>query len=985
VTVAQGPTRDDVFISYAREDTAFADRLCAALVDRGKGVWIDVEDIRAGASDWRANVWAGIEGAKVMVFVLTPDSLESVVCAEELARADELNKRIVPVLHRSVDDSRVPPALARPNWILARAEDDPGAAIDALVAAIELDEPWVEQHARFTQRTTEWLRHDRDASYLLRGSDLGAAERWLDDEAEHHERPTADQIAYITAGRRAAARRQRVLLASSGLALAVTTALAIVALVLAATARDRERTARAQAAAAQSIAALDRDPEESLRDALDAVAIRDDEPEARFALRRAVAAASWMALLRAAPRSGDDRAAPLTDAELAPDGRLVATGDEDGGVALWNLRTRRGIALAGHEDAINTVVFSPDSRSLVTASEDGTARIWDARTGRAGRVLDARSGGVWSATYGAGGRLVATATSAGAQIWDPAKGTVVARLPGSGEFRGTIHMSLDGRRALTPAGDDATLWNVATQRPVATLRGNGRDALDFTLFSAGGRRILTRDDAGELSVWASSNGRRIARLPRRSGSIGDLDISADGRRVVTAGADGVAEIRLVAAPRRVVRLDNGEAVTSVQFDPAGRHVVTADDVGVARVWSTTSGRMVQELRGHTTAIRRARFSADGSRVLTASDDGSARVWRARPRTPDDPRWRAADSTSFSPDSRRVLVVHEGRRGVWDTATGEVVTLDGGIYHPIDRLAWPCGRAAGCSPWSPDGRFVAGADALGGAVVWDAATGAPRRLGTPSGSVIGAAFSADGRRVVVVDGERPKARIWSLAPPRREGLVPSGQGEVLQSAQFVAGPLRVLTVDVLGRAQVSDPRTRASAALPGMTLPIAATASPDGRQLAIGTSDGMLNVFADARRAPRSRSATPGQRVNALAYDPSGATIATGGQKGTRIWDARTLASSTLQAPGGAVTSVQFSPDGGLVLIASGSVRRLWDRDLRRVVLELPRVRAAGAELSPDATKLVLAGAAQLEVRECAACARLDELVRRARSLLPRGS
>ena len=978
--------RDDVFVSYAREDTAFVDRLSRGLAERGKGVWIDVEDIRAGASDWRATVWAGIEGAKVMVFVLTPDSLASSVCAEELGRAVELNKRIIPVLHRTVDDERVPPALARPNWIAMRAQDDLDAAIGALVDAVEIDEAWVEQHARFTQRTTEWLRHDRDASYLLRGSDLVAAERWLDDQGAHRERPTADQLAYITAGRRAAARRQRTLLGASGLALAVTTALAIVALVLAATARDRERVANARALAAQAIAALDRDPEESLRRALDAVAIRDDEPEARFALRRAVAVVSWTALLRGAPRAGDDRAAPLLDAEFAPDGERAASGDQDGGVRLWNLRTRRGIALRGHEAAVNTVVFSPDSRSLVTASDDGTARTWDARSGRAGPVLRTGSGAVWSATYGAGGRLVATATDGGAQIWDAASGARVATLPGSGEHRGTIRLSVDGRHALTPAGDDAALWDVATRERVATLRGDGRDGLDFALFSRDGRRILTRDDAGDMSVWATAGGRRIARLPRRSGSITDLDISADGRRVVTAGADGRAEVREVAAPRRVVTLRNGEALTSVQFDPGGRHVVTADDDSVARVWSVASGRVVQELRGHTATVQRARFSADGRRVVTASDDGSARVWPARPRTPADPRWRAADSTTFGPDSRHVLIVDDGRRGVWDTATGKVVDLQGGIYHPLDRLDWPCGRAAGCSPWSPDGRLVAGADGGGGAVVWDAAGGAvQRRLGKPSGSVIGAAFSADGRRVVVVDGERPKARIWSLAPLRREGTLPGTPGEVLRSAQFVPDPPRVLTVDVLGRAQIAPVGGGASVTLPGMTLPVAAAASPAGGQLAIGTSAGVMSVFDDARRRPRSRSATPGERVNVLAYDATGTAIATGGQKGTRIWDARTLASRTLQAPGGAVTSVQFSPDGSLVLIASGSVRRLWDRALRRVVLELPRVRDARAELSPDATKLVVAGDAQLEIRDCAACARLGELVRRARSLLPTGA
>ena len=185
----------------------------------------------SGASDWRANVWAGIEAARVVVFVLTPDSLASTVCGEELQRAVELNKRILPVLRRPVEGLAIPPALERPNWISARREDDFEASLAALVAALELDEAWIDQHARFTQRTIEWLRHERDGSYLLRGSDLRAAERWLDEQGEHREKPTPDQVAYITAGRRASASRQRRLLSGVVVALVATATLAVLAVI----------------------------------------------------------------------------------------------------------------------------------------------------------------------------------------------------------------------------------------------------------------------------------------------------------------------------------------------------------------------------------------------------------------------------------------------------------------------------------------------------------------------------------------------------------------------------------------------------------------------------------------------------------------------------------------------------------------------------------------------------------------------------------
>jgi WD40 repeat protein len=315
-------------------------------------------------------------------------------------------------------------------------------------------------------------------------------------------------------------------------------------------------------------------------------------------------------------------------------------------------------------------------------------------------------------------------------------------------------------------------------------------------------------------------------------------------------------------------------------------------------------------------------------------------------------------------------------------------LRGGISAaaaPTDAPSWPCGRAAGCSPWSPDGRFVAGADAKGGAVIWDARTGlVARRFGTVTRTVSGAAFSTDGRRLVVVDGARPTARIWNVATGAPEAEVPDRRAAraELQSAQFVVDPTRVLTVDVEGTAQLSDPATRTTVALRGPTLPVAVAASGDGRQVAVGTPRGELRVFSGPRNTLRSRAATTGS-VNSLAFNRAGTAIATGGQRGTATtWDTRTLTPTELHAPGGEVTGATFSRGGNLLLVTSGASASLWDRTLRRVILELPQTPDARAELSPDASRIVIAGATRLEALRCDACASLRALERRAHSLLP---
>ena len=971
--------RPDVFVSYAREDKEFVEQqLTKALAAHGKDVWIDVEDIRGGASDWRASVWAGIESATVMVFVLTPDSLASTVCGEEVQRGDELNKRIIPVLRRSVEGLELPPALSRPNWILARPEDDFDTSVAALIDALELDEAWVEQHARLSQRTGEWLRHNRDGSYLLRGSDLDDAERWLDEQAGHREAPTAEQITYITASRRAAAQRLRALLASVALALVITAILAVVALFQRERAIDRERTALAQAAAAQSIAELSRDPEESLRDALEAVDIRPDAPEAVYALRRAVSTAGWTSMFR----PDESSVARLLDVEFSEDGGRVATAGSDGTVDVWDTRTGQRVTDFTSGGKVHTVQFSVDGRQVLTASVGGLAETWDSSSGERLHQFKTGSQDASSATWGAGGRRILTVSPRGGIVWD-ARGALIRRLPSERGNPGRIRMSLDGRHAVT-AGKDGTalLWDLATDTRV-TLPGSKMDPLVFSLLSRKGGRIVTVYSSGAFCVW--DDGRPPSKRFCEAGSgSSDADLSRDGRRVLRADRAGVVEVWDTASEGRIARLPTGGTVSTAQFDRSGEYVVTGGDDGTARVWHVRSQQRVALLRGHTRAVRRARFSPDGMEVATVSDDGSARLWRARPQTPSDPAWQRADSTAFSPNSRDVLVVRGRRHAVWNSDTGRIVPLEGGITVP-DRLAWSCGRAAGCSPWDPDGRFVAGGDGDGGAVVWNARTGkVAQRLGEPAGNVMGAEFSPDGDRLLVVDGNQKTATIWNLITDRLWRTVPAERAARagLFSARFVPNPLRVLTVDTSEHAKLSDPATGATIALPGNVYPPAVAASLDGGHIALGTTGGELYVLSGTGGLPRTSRVTD-KGVNTVAFDRAGKAIATGAQTGTATaWDARMLTATPLRALGGEVTGATFSPNGGLVLVTSGVTARLWDQALRRVIVELPRTRDVQAEFSPDGSRIVVAGATRLEVLRCDACASLDALQERARTLLP---
>ncbi len=201
---------------------------------------------------------------------------------------------------------------------------------------------------------------------------------------------------------------------------------------------------------------------------------------------------------------------------------------------------------------------------------------------------------------------------------------------------------------------------------------------------------------------------------------------------------------------------------AVAYAPAGDRLASTANDGTIRVWTIAEGTAVVIKTGG--ASRTVAFSPDG-KLVAGRFETKAALWNAGTGervgvlAGGDP---AKDSTvrrvTFSPDGKLLAVGHDaGQVRLWDVATHKPVAdltrtgKVGELRFTITALAF-----------APDGKFLAaGSDS--GLVVWNVETRAVERTLSDAAKTVSAAFTPDGKRLLVNEESRVGLfSVWNVA-------------------------------------------------------------------------------------------------------------------------------------------------------------------------------------------------------------------------------
>jgi WD40 repeat protein len=380
-----------------------------------------------------------------------------------------------------------------------------------------------------------------------------------------------------------------------------------------------------------------------------------------------------------------------------------------------------------------------------------------------------------------------------------------------------------------------------------------------------------------------------------------------------------------------------------------------------------SHRLLSGLRirkdSYVSAIRFSPDSRSLFAVLTFSDQtnspgASVRRFDARTGHPVGPersitRRPAYLNLMLSIDARRVLITSPGDR---------TTIFDARTLRPLKRLPGSADSAA----LSPDGRtlLVGGRD--GSVRFVDLAAGASRTgSGRHDGAVLHGAFSADGS-IAATAGEDNRVIVWNVARATAgetfvghtapiTGLAISRDNRTLYTTALDG---KVIVWDLAGAHRLGRPFPT------GPTTPDhppAYALRPDGRVLAVGRGNGMVDLI-DARtlRPLSTFPAVPHGPVLALAYAPRSPLLVVGGDNGflALVDPVRGERVARLRGHGGPLLyPPSFSADGRLMATTSPNAVILWDLRSGKPVARpvRPSVEPVGeSSLSPDGRTLAIA-------------------------------
>lgn len=527
---------------------------------------------------------------------------------------------------------------------------------------------------------------------------------------------------------------------------------------------------------------------------------------------------------------------------------------------------------------------------------------------------------VWNAEFSPDGRLIASACNDNrVRIWNVATGAEIV----TGELRGAWKVSFfpDGSKIAVAASSNGTplvrIYDVEDGREILTFTGHSKRVRAIDV-SPDGRSIVTGSQDGFVILWDASTGavkRKIElATPDHPVEVYDIQFAKDGRHVAVSGFETIGVIDFADGSIKLASLndfaDRGVFAIGwkIVYSPLEKTLAVGLFSGDLAFLDIATLKILRVVKLHQSNLKSLAFTTDGRTLVTGSGD------------------------------RTVKFV--------DVGTGALTGELRGHFSGVHEVAF-----------SPDGRLLATASADFDLSFWDAAA-VMRGNALLTGATV---FTFDQKRDLVF-GARPatfEVGAWEV-PTKRSLFMLRTETRPTSMAAAVDGS-RVAFGESNGFVSYFDASNMKNLwrVQPSQKVVYSVAVSVDGKRLLAGAEDGSVHCLDTADGHEIYTIPAAADLIKTIAVSPDGRTFAAAGNdKIVRLFSFENgVLLKSLEGNRKPILKLAYSNDGREVASAGADdTVRIWDVSDGRLRLELSGMSAGvfAIAYSPDGKRIATA-------------------------------